>query len=137
MTTPPITDPAANRPVSGPGSLGRFFPRAIALFIDWAVCNAIAIAFLGFQWGNPSTGSYKPLLVFIIENILLVSTVGTTLGHRLLGLAVTRPGRPAPGFLSGTVRTILLALVVPAVITDEYGRGWHDRIAGTLIVKAR
>ena len=136
MTTPPTNDPAASCPVSGPGSLGRLFPRALALIVDWALCNAIAIAFLGFHWGG-GAGSYKPLLVFIIENILLVSTLGTTIGHRLFGLVVTRPGRPNPGFLSGTVRTILLALVIPAVVTDSYGRGLHDKIAGTLILSTR
>ena len=137
MTTPPKTDPAQGRPMEGPGSLGRLFPRAVALFVDWALCSAIAMAVLGYRWGGAGAEGFKPLAVFIVENVLLVSTVGTTLGHKLLGLAVVRPGRPAPGFGAGIIRTALLALVIPAVITDQYGRGMHDRLAQTLIVKTR
>ena len=41
----------------------------------------------------------------------------------------------APGFLSALARTILLCLVVPAVVWDSDGRGLHDRVAGTAIVR--
>lgn len=137
VTVPAPPDPAEGRPVTGPGSLGRLFPRAIALVIDWFLCSVIAMGTLGYTYAGSGGEGFKPLLVFVIENILLVSTIGTTVGHRLLGLAVIRPGRPNPGFLSGTVRTVLLALVIPAVITDRFGRGLHDKIAGTLIVSTR
>ena len=41
----------------------------------------------------------------------------------------------APGLLSALVRTALLCLVVPAVVWDADGRGLHDRVAGTAIVR--
>ena len=45
--------------------------------------------------------------------------------------------RPDLALVSGAVRTVLLCLVVPAVVTDGYGRGLHDKIAGTLILRTR
>ena len=75
-----------------------------------------------------------------------MGSIGHTLGHRILGLRVRRvfPGQStqdpawstmAPGFLSALVRTVLLCLVIPAVVWDGDGRGLHDRVAGTAIVR--
>ena len=138
MTSPEAhTDPAAGRPVEGPGSLGRFLPRIGALLIDWFLCSLIAAAFLDYRWGGSGAEGFKPLLVFAIENFLLVSTIGMTIGHRIFGLVVQRPDATPPGLVSGAVRTVLMCLVVPAVVTDGYGRGLHDKIAGTLILRTR
>jgi uncharacterized RDD family membrane protein YckC len=41
--------------------------------------------------------------------------------------------RPAPIFL----RTFLIALVIPAVVTDKDGRGLHDRITKTVVMRVR
>jgi hypothetical protein len=43
------------------------------------------------------------------------------------------PGRLA--WWQPVVRTALVALFVPAVITDADQRGLHDRAAGTLLVR--
>lgn len=61
---------------------------------------------------------------------------GQTIGMRLLGLACVRiddGGRI--GIIRALVRTILLQLVVPAVLTNKRGQGWHDRAANSLIVR--
>lgn len=138
MTSAPAQiDPAEGRPVDGPGSLARFGPRIGALLVDWLLCSLIAAAFLGYRWGSSGAEGFKPLLVFAVENVMLVSTIGTTIGHRIFGLVVQRPDGAAPGLLAGLVRTVLLCLVVPAVVTDRFGRGLHDKIAGTLIVRTR
>ncbi|PZP04804.1 MAG: RDD family protein, partial [Dermacoccus nishinomiyaensis] len=39
--------------------------------------------------------------------------------------------------LAGAVRTVLLCLAIPAVVTDSSGRGLHDKLAGTVIVRTR
>lgn len=113
--------------------LGR---RVGALFIDWVLCSLVAAAVLGYRWGSHS-GSFSPLLVFVIENVLLVSLLGTTVGHRLMGLHVQRLDGSVPGPVSGVVRSLLLAVVVPAVIWDSDGRGLHDKAAGTVILRSR
>jgi hypothetical protein len=40
-----------------------------------------------------------------------------------------------PNLLLAAVRTALLLLVIPAVVWDADGRGLHDRVAGTAIVR--
>ena len=72
--------------------------------------------------------------MFAVENILLVSLTGSTVGHRLFGMQVWQV---RPGFfpLQVVVRTVLLCLVVPAVISGRGGRGLHDVAAGTRIVR--
>lgn len=131
-------DPAENRPVEGPGSIARLAPRAVALLIDWALCSVIAMGLLGYRWGGSGAEGFKPLAVFAVENLLLVSTLGMTLGHRVMGMQVQRiSDGAAPGLLAGAVRTVLLCLAIPAVVTDSSGRGLHDKLAGTVIVRTR
>ena len=145
MSSQQTNDPAQNLPADGPGAVGRLMPRCIALFIDWVLCSLIAIAFLDYRLTGGSGGEgFRPMAIFAVENILLVSTLGTTIGHRMMGLVVTRSARvaagdltPGAGLLGGVVRTVLLLLVVPALITDQYGRGLHDKIAGTIILRTR
>jgi hypothetical protein len=118
--------------------LGR---RVAALAVDWALCLAISAGFL-------AADPMATLLVFAAENLLLVGTIGATIGHRLLGMQV-RPAPPAdavargggavpdvaPGVLRAAVRTALLCLVIPAVVWDADGRSLHDRAAGTVLVR--
>lgn len=117
-------------PGSGPGSLAPLGRRVLALVVDWILCLLIARAFLG-------SDALTPLLVFAAENVLLVGTLGFTIGHRLLGIRVRPLARAdvGPGPLRALVRTVLLCLVIPAVVWDAEGRGLHDRAAGTLIVR--
>lgn len=121
-------------PEHGRGSLARLGRRVAALVIDWLLCELIAFAFLGFRPGS-GTGSWIPLAVFAVENLLLVGTWGSTVGHRLLGMRVIRmnglPAGPVPGF----VRTVLLCLLVPALIWDRDNRGLHDKAAGTVLIR--
>ncbi|MBW3086412.1 hypothetical protein KEM60_02630 [Austwickia sp. TVS 96-490-7B] len=133
------TEPAGVRlgfPATGQGSIGRMSRRIPALLIDWLACQAIAMAFFDYRvGGGGGSGSFAPLMVFFVENVLLVGTLGSTLGHRLCGLrVVTVDGRYA-GVRRALWRTVLLCLVVPAAIWDRDNRGMHDRLAGTVLVR--
>lgn len=110
--------------------------RIGALMIDWLACMLISTGFVGGD-------SMATLAVFAVENLLLVGTIGHTLGHRLLGIHVrVAPagagggvvGRPL-GLARAALRTVLLCLVVPAAVWDRDGRGMHDRAAGSVIVR--
>jgi uncharacterized RDD family membrane protein YckC len=126
--------------------MAGFGRRLVAICIDWALCQLIAFALLGDAWASGGAASFVPLAILAVENILLVSTLGYTLGHRLLGLQVVRlelddPARPSawlagvPGLRAGVVRTLLLCLALPALVSGSDGRGWHDRLAGTMILR--
>lgn len=126
-------------PRDGEGSLGRFGRRLLGVVIDWTACQLIAFAFfsvpLPFTAVATSRDSLVLLGLFAIENLLLVSTVGSTLGHRVVGLRVrSADGRTARPFQT-LVRTVLLCLFIPAMFWDKDGRGLHDKAAGTVIVR--
>ncbi len=128
-------------PAEGPGSVASFPRRLVAVFVDWILCLLIAYGVFDVPWGAGGAAGLVPLGLFAVENLLLVSTLGTTVGHRLLGLQVMRstPGGPQapPGLMAGLVRTVLLCLFVPALIPDSDSRGFHDKAAGTVIVRTR
>lgn len=145
--SPPTAYPGSGLglPPSGPGSVATFGRRLVAVLLDWLLCQLIAYSVLGVQWGATGWDSFGPLVIFAIENLLLVSTLGTTVGHRLLGLQVRavgpagRAGRVGgtPGPMAGAIRTVLLCLVIPALVPDPDNRGLHDRAARTVIVRTR
>lgn len=129
-------------PQHGRGSVATFPRRIGAIFIDWLACTFIAMAILRVPWGGlTGTESLLPLGLFAVENIILVGTLGFTVGHRILGLqvhhlAALRAGRPSmPGLAAAVIRTLLLCLVIPCFIIGADGRGLHDRVAGTVILR--
>ncbi|HET7658788.1 MAG TPA: RDD family protein [Oryzihumus sp.] len=124
-------------PEHGPGSVARFGRRLVAIFIDWTLCQLVAVAFLGGEFGRGGAGGLLPLAVFFAENVTLVGTVGFTVGHRIMGLRVVRLGGAPAGPVPGLVRSLLLAIAVPALIWDKDERGLHDKAAGTVIIRTR
>ena len=126
-------------PRGGAGSIGRFGRRLVGAVLDWVACQLIAAAL--FDVPLPFTGVASGsdtlilLAIFGLEHLLLLSTTGYTLGHRIVGLrVVSLDGRPARPF-QVLVRTVLLCLFLPAMFWDKDGRGLHDKAAGTVIVR--
>lgn len=122
-----MADDGATVSADAPGIMWR---RVAALVVDWGASYVIATQFV------PGNDSLVTLLVFALEQIALVGTLGYSLGHRLFGLRVTRPDGSPAGPVAALVRTLLLVLVVPALVTAD-GRGGHDRAAGTVIGRVR
>jgi uncharacterized RDD family membrane protein YckC len=116
-------------PETGRGSLARFGPRVQAFLIDTVMCALIAWGFWrDTAWATP---------VFALEVLVLTTFLGASAGQFLRGLRVVRlDGRP-PGLARSVLRTLLLLLLVPALIWDRDGRGLHDKLAGTLLVRVR
>jgi uncharacterized RDD family membrane protein YckC len=114
-------------PEEGSGSVAGIGRRLLALLIDWLLCTLIALAVFHSRWWT--------LPVFAVETYLLTALTGFTVGKRLLGMRVIRiDGRPA-GLGWALVRTILLLIVIPALITDRDLRGLHDRAANTIVIR--
>jgi uncharacterized RDD family membrane protein YckC len=129
VSSDPADETADGAPAARPAAAGLWLRRAVALLLDWVISILIARTLLPFD-SSPGT-----LLVFALEQVLLVGTIGFSLGHRLLGLRVVRAGGGPAGPGAALIRTALLLLVVPAVLTDGQGVGLHDRAAGTRIVR--
>ena len=118
-------------PADGPGSLAGFGPRAAAFLID-----AFGAALVAGLFTAPHLPGNWSLLTFGVLTAGSLVAFGQTPGMRLLGL---RLAHPHPGrrlaVWRGVVRTALLALLLPALLVDSNGRGLHDRITGTAVVR--
>lgn len=109
--------------------------RAAALLIDWSASTAAAVAFTGNLW-DPRTNQWN-LPIFLAEVLVFTVLLGGSFGQLLLGIRIEMldGARPAP--LAVVIRTLLLALVIPAVLIGADGRGLHDRAAGTQVCRFR
>lgn len=122
-------------PRVGPGSIGRFGRRLVAILIDWTLCQLIAYAWFGVHLGEGSSGSWWPLLIFGVENLVLMSTLGSTFGQRVLGLRLESLAGGRATLVQVVLRTVLLCLAVPALVWDRDQRGLHDKVAQTVLVR--
>jgi uncharacterized RDD family membrane protein YckC len=110
-------------PESGPHSVARLGRRALAILIDWGLAALPAYLLIG--GAHPEWWNY---LIFAVMQIVFIPTIGGSIGHRLLGLRVV----PIAGGWVG----LLLCLVIPVLVWDSDQRGFHDKIAGTVLIRA-
>lgn len=117
-------------PEHGPGSVARAGRRILGILIDWAIATGLSYAlFHGDQWAT--------LLVFLVLQIVFIPTIGGSIGHRILGMRVVPINGGWVGPWRPIVRSVMLCLFVPAVIWDSDQRGFHDKIAGTVLMLLR
>jgi uncharacterized RDD family membrane protein YckC len=118
-------------PAEGAGSLASFSSRVVAFLVD-----ALGSALVAGLFTAPYLPGNWALVAFAAVTVLTLMAFGQTPGMRLLGLRLAhpRPGqRLAPW--RAVVRTALLCLLVPALLVDGNGRGLHDRLTDTAVVK--
>lgn len=92
-----------------------------------------AIAFLPY---DSPLFSWLTLGIFAVLQVLFIPTIGGSVGHRLVGLRVVPVTGGWVGLWRPVVRTALLVIVLPAVVWDSDQRGFHDKIAGTVLIRA-
>ena len=123
-------------PETGYRSVGRVGRRIVALLLDWAIAYIIALLWLGLpQLTQPGLGQFAILGIFVALQIVSIPVLGGSIGHRVLGLAVTRIRGGWVGVWRPIVRSLLLGIVIPALVWDADQRGFHDKIAGTVLVR--
>lgn len=119
-----------------PGSLAPMGRRLAALLIDWLI--AYGLALLGVEFGVWSTPmlSTVVLVIWLLLGVAAVRLFGFTPGQLMLGLVVVAVGGRRPvGIGRLVVRGLLIGLVVPPLFTDSDGRGLHDRLTATAVVR--
>ncbi|GAA2443329.1 RDD family protein [Streptomyces macrosporus] len=120
-------------PEEGPGSIAPPGRRIVAICVDWGLCLLIAYGLL--TGGDFRAAGNWALLVFVVLGILTVGTVGSTPGKRLMGLRVISVNGGRLTLPRAILRTVLLALAVPALVWDRDSRGLHDRLSGAVQVR--
>lgn len=83
---------------------------------------------VAYTWVTP--------IVFGVLQVIFIPTLGGSIGHRAVGLRVVPLAGGWIGVWRPVVRTALLVFVVPALVWDSDQRGFHDKIAGTVLVRA-
>ena len=110
--------------------------RAAALALD-VVLVAIVNAVMRFPWND---GGF--LIVVLLYQIGFLAWRGTTLGGVVCGLRVVRAGGAELRFVDALVRGLTSVFSIAALglgclwmLNDPERQTWHDKIAGTVVVK--
>ncbi|GAA1849594.1 RDD family protein [Pseudonocardia ailaonensis] len=124
-------------PAAGVGSTAGFGRRFVGVLVDWLLGYVITLAVLGLDaLGSTSIGWWVWLAWFVIT-LVPTALFGMTPGMVAVGIRVARVDMAAAVGIRAILRTVLLGLVVPPVIRDDDGRGWHDRASQTIVVRTR
>jgi uncharacterized RDD family membrane protein YckC len=136
-------------PADGPGSVAGFGARAAAFAVDAVLSGLVArLLFPVRDVETPTVSSgLAPVVVLAVVYVLGLALTGQTPGMKLLRLRTVAVGGGLPmggpaargaalGLVPAALRTALLLLLVPALISDRDGRGLHDRASGAAVVRA-
>lgn len=119
-------------PAEGPGSIAPLGRRIRAFALDCLIAAVVAGLFTA-----PDLPRNWSLLSFSILYVGGTVLTGQTLGMRLAGLRLAQARESGRiGLVRAVARTALLMLVIPALFQDADGRGLHDRVTDTAVVRA-
>ena len=124
-------------PEFGVGSVATFARRILAITFDWLSALLIVRGFFQTVEYGSSDFSIAALIVFASQVFLLTTTLGASFGQQIVGIGVRKVTGEKLGIVATFIRTVLLTLVVPAVIWDRDGRGLHDRVVKSVVIKTR
>lgn len=111
--------------------------RLLALLLDWLIAGGLALLFVKGNLLSPALSSAQ-LLTWIAIGTVAVRLWRFTPGQYLAGLQVApADGTNSVGIGRAFIRNLLIALIVPPLITDVDGRGLHDRVTRTVVIRSR
>jgi uncharacterized RDD family membrane protein YckC len=119
-------------PATGVGSVATMGQRVTAFLIDIALSFLIALLIT-----RPELPRNWSLIVWAAMTVLAVGVFGFTPGQAALGIRVAPLGGRALVGLWSVPRTVLTFLIIPPLLTDADGRGLHDRLCRTVVVRSR
>ena len=149
-------------PVFGPGSIPALNRRAAARVLDYALAFVVyflavlplvhvdAAGKIDLSHVPAWLALVAPAADFVYETIA-VAVFGTTVGKRLFGMRIEGPDGGRPGWQRAATRSLLPNLlgaisqgvllfemvVYASAIWNPLRQGWHDRLAGTVVVSTR
>lgn len=131
----------------------RLGARVLDIIIEVVVLIVVGLVVLGGEFSNSDIGVTDLLLpaaVGVAYEVVLIALWGQTLGKRMVGIKVINAAHGGvPGWgkaigrwaIPGLVSLIplfgwLLAILCYVSLTwDRVYQGWHDKVAGTLVIK--
>jgi uncharacterized RDD family membrane protein YckC len=135
-------------PATSSAEKAGFWIRVVAYIVDGIILS-IVNEILSFTVGRAS-GALS-FLISLVISLLYFSYLwsgasplgaGKTVGMRIFGLRVIRTDGSDLTFVQGLVRWVGLAISTAAIFIgliwvafDADKQGWHDKIAGTYVVK--
>jgi uncharacterized RDD family membrane protein YckC len=126
---------AQNNPIFGENSHASVGRRLAALVIDWFASLGIALlVFRDFAYGTPDS-MLATTGVFYVEIVLFTFLISCSFGQRLLSMRVVNLNGGRLSLWRIMLRTLLILLVIPALVMDSDGRGLHDRIVGSRVIR--
>lgn len=114
-------------PQEGPRSTPGWNRRIAGILIDWALALGLSALFFGFN-------NLSILGVFVLLHMIGGLLAAGSPGHLLIKIRIAPLTGGRLGVVAPIVRPLLIALVIPALISDEDRRGAHDRLVGTILV---
>ena len=123
-------------PESGPGSIARMGRRVGALLIDWLVAYGLAGLVMALGLISLPMLSTAVLVIWMVLGTIAVRLFSFTPGQLAVGLVVVpADGRDGIGTVRAFLRVVLIALVIPPLVSDTDLRGLHDRLTFTAMVR--
>jgi uncharacterized RDD family membrane protein YckC len=123
-------------PQGGTGSLAPMGRRLVALMIDWLISYGLGALAMAFGLFSQRTLATAVLVIWFVLGVVAVRLFSFTPGQLVLGLQVASvDGRVPVGLGRLVARGLLIATVIPALFTDSDGRGLHDRLTGTAVLR--
>jgi uncharacterized RDD family membrane protein YckC len=128
---------SANYELAGLGT------RLIALIIDGFVLGIISWV-IGLVLGDTATGGIGGFIIGVAYQwYFLTQQNGQTPGKKLMGIRVIKVnGQPLQGadavirYIGYYINSIVIMIGWVWAIFDENNQGWHDKLAGTYVVRA-
>jgi len=110
--------------------------RLAALLIDWLISYGLALLALGVGVISEAILPTAILVIWFLLGVVAVRLFGFTPGQLALSLEVVAvDGRLPIGFGRLAVRGLLIGVVIPPLFVDSDGRGLHDRVTRTAVVR--
>src|SRR4030095_7183163 len=151
---PPVAPPPIDVPPAAPAYAGAaaaaaardftlypratFLDRLAAVALDFVLVG-IAAAFLGF---DRFRGPAPFFMMLFLYHVAFWGWKGTTLGGIICSVRIVRSARTPLRFIDAVVRGLSAIFSIVALgigyfwmISDPDRQTWHDKIAGTLVVK--
>ncbi len=119
-------------PSAGVGAVASVGRRAAAFVIDIVVSALAAWAITA-----PDPPQNTSLLIWAAMTVVTVGLFGITPGQAAVGIRVVPMSGGSFVGLWAIPRTLLIFVIVPPLLQDQNGRGLHDRLCRTIVLRLR